>query len=352
MSTIAKQIGFSCPNPYPEYSSIIMAHGGGGTLSASLLKKIILPQFDNEYLNQEHDGAMFSIEDVRMAFSCDSYVVQPPFFPGGNIGTLAVNGTVNDLCMCGAKPMYISAGFILEEGYSIEELYKVVTEMKNSAAKADIKIVTGDTKVVEKGKGDKIYINTAGIGVIYDQVNINPRNCRPGDVIILNGSIAEHGIAVLSARNNLQFRTSVISDTAPLNNLIDVILHNVPGVHMMRDPTRGGLSGSLNEIARTAALGIEIDERSIPIKEEVKGICELLGFDPLYIANEGKVIVIADNKSGEKVLSLMRAHPLGKEAQIIGRVVEDNPGVVNMKTIIDSNRIVDMLSGEQLPRIC
>lgn len=342
----------SCPIPKSEYEKILLAHGGGGTLTHQLISKLFLNQFDNEYLNQLHDGAIFDINNIRFAFTTDSYVVNPIFFSGGNIGELAINGTVNDLSVCGAKPLFISVGFIIEEGFDIEDLWKIVLSMQKSAEKARVKIVTGDTKVVEKGKGDKIFINTSGIGIVYEGVNISPQNCKPGDVIILNGKIAEHGIAIMSEREGLEFETKIESDTAPLNELVEEIFKVSKKISVMRDPTRGGLASALNEIASSANVKIQIDESEIPISEEVLGACEILGLDPLYIANEGKLLVFVDESDADKVLDAMKKHPYGKESKIIGRVVEKGEPIVLMKTLIGSTRIVDMISGEQLPRIC
>ncbi|MDP2364293.1 MAG: hydrogenase expression/formation protein HypE, partial [Ignavibacteria bacterium] len=309
-------------------------------------------QFDNEFLNQQHDSAVINLDKKKIAFTTDSYVVSPIFFPGGNIGDLAVNGTVNDLAVSGAKPLFISSRFIIEEGLDMNELWQIVQSMKTAADKAGVKIVTGDTKVVDRGKGDKIFINTSGIGLIYEEVNINPRNCQPGDVIILNGKIAEHGVAIMSAREGLEFETTIESDTAPLNSLVEDILSVSKNVHVMRDPTRGGIASSLNEIATLSNLGIEIEQNKILISEEVRGACEILGLDPLYIANEGKLLVIASADDSGLILNKMKEHPLGRYSTIIGRVRTDNPGIVVMKTSIGSSRIVDMISGEQLPRIC
>jgi hydrogenase expression/formation protein HypE len=342
----------SCPIPKSEYDKVLLAHGGGGTLSHHLLQKIFFSQFKNELLDVRHDGAMFEIDGKRFAFTTDSYVVSPIFFPGGNIGELAVYGTVNDLAVCGAMPLFISVGFIIEEGFEIEELWKVVLSMKAAAEKAGVKIITGDTKVVDKGKGDKLFINTSGIGLIEKDIDISPANCKAGDVILLNGKIAEHGIAIMSAREGLEFETQVVSDTAPLNGIIDSILGLTKNIHVMRDPTRGGLASALNEIASSANVGIEIFEEKIPISEEVKGACEILGLDPLYIANEGKVLVFVPESESDSVLDAMRKHEFGKESQIIGRVTAENPKIVLMKTLIGSKRVVDMISGEQLPRIC
>ncbi len=342
----------SCPIPKSEYDKILLAHGGGGTLTHQLITKIFLDQFGNEYLNQLHDGAVFEINGTKFAFTTDSYVVNPVFFSGGNIGELAVNGTINDLVCCGAKPLFISTGFIIEEGFEIEDLWKIVLSMKDAADKANVLIVTGDTKVVEKGKGDKIFINTSGIGIVYEGLNISPKNVKVGDVIILNGKIAEHGIAIMSEREGLEFETKIQSDTAALNGLVEEILKVSKNISVMRDPTRGGLASALNEIASSAKVKIEIYEERIPISDEVMGACEILGLDPLYIANEGKILIFASEQDAAKILSVMRNHPLGKESTIIGKVIDKGEGLVTMKTLIGSTRIVDMISGEQLPRIC
>ena len=347
-----QNFNLNCPIPISDYEKVLLAHGGGGTLSHQLIQKMFFSQFNNPLLNQEHDGAIFEIGGTRFAFSTDSYVVQPIFFPGGNIGELAVNGTVNDLSMCGAKPLYLSCGFIIEEGFPMNELWEVVLAMKNAAEKANVQIVTGDTKVVDKGKGDKIFINTAGIGIIQNDVQISPANCKVEDVILLNGYIADHGIAIMSARENLSFETSIKSDCAPLNSLVEKILAVSKNIHVLRDPTRGGVASALNEIAQKANVGILIEEDKIPIREEVKAACELLGFDPLYIANEGKLLAMVAEEDAGKVLNEMKKHPYGKDSTIIGKVTAENLKTVIMKTSIGSKRIVDMLSGEQLPRIC
>ncbi|MCB0832212.1 MAG: hydrogenase expression/formation protein HypE [Bacteroidetes bacterium] len=344
--------GLSCPVPKFDYDRVLLAHGGGGTLSHQLLSRVIFPLFKNRWLDSEHDGAVLEIDGVRLAFSTDSYVVQPIFFPGGNIGELAVNGTVNDIAMCGATPLFISAGFILEEGFDLESLRKIVESMRIAADRAGVSIVTGDTKVVDRGKGDKIFINTAGIGVLKNGIDISPNRCKIGDQILINGRIADHGVTIMSAREGLTFETTVESDTAPLNDLVSKILDVSNKIHVLRDPTRGGVASALNEIATKAEIGIAIDENSIPMDDQVKGACEILGLDPLYIANEGKLIVFVDSLDAEKVLEAMKSHPLGAESAQIGEVVADHPGRVVMKTQIGSSRIVDMLSGEQLPRIC
>ena len=344
--------GLSCPIPITEYERVLLAHGGGGTLSHQLIEKMFFSQFGNEFLNVQHDSAMIDINGARIAFTTDSYVVQPIFFPGGDIGSLAVNGTINDLAVAGAVPKYISAGLIIEEGLLMEDLWKIVLSMKWAAEEAGVMIITGDTKVVDKGKGDKIFINTSGIGIIDSGVNIAPQYCKPGDKIIISGRIAEHGVAILSAREGLEFETAIKSDTAPLNGLIGGMFKVSKKIHVLRDPTRGGVASTLNEIAKTANFGIEIEEEKIPITEEVRGACEILGLDPLYIANEGKVIAFVAQEDADKVLESMKSHPLGKESQIIGEVKKENPGLVLIKTSIGSKRIVDMISGEQLPRIC
>ena len=342
----------SCPIPKTEYEKVLLAHGGGGKLTHQMIEKIFVSQFNNTFLDEQNDSAVLNIGNQQLAFTTDSYVIQPIFFPGGNIGELAVNGTINDLAVSGAKPLYISAGFIIEEGLPFDDLWKIVVSMKKAADKAGIKIVTGDTKVVERGKGDKIFINTSGIGLIEKDVNISPRNCKADDVILLSGKIGDHGIAIMSARQGLEFETDILSDTAPLNSLVETILNKTKEIKMMRDLTRGGLSSTLNEIALSAKKGIEIEEDQIPINEGVVGACEILGLDPLYIANEGKLIAIVNQDDAEKVLNAMQNNEFGHDARIIGKVVDDHPGRVVMKTQIGSKRIVDMISGEQLPRIC
>jgi len=344
-------IELSCPVPITNYDRVTLAHGGGGSLSNQLIEKMFLREFSNPYLNEGHDGAMFDLTG-RLAFTTDSFVVNPIFFPGGDIGDLAINGTVNDLVCCGAIPKYLSLGFILEEGFPMEDLWKVVQSIGKAARTAGIHIVTGDTKVVDKGKGDKIFINTSGIGVIPDGIDIKPKNCRPGDIILINGKIAEHGVAIMSSREGLEFETTIKSDTLALGGLLNEVYEITKNIHVLRDPTRGGVASALNEIAKTSATGIELNEQMIPISEEVKGACEILGLDPLYIANEGKILLILPEKYGEKVLKVMQNHPAGEEAALIGRVTGSFPGIVRLKTSIGSTRIVDMISGEQLPRIC
>lgn len=348
----ALNFDLNCPIPISDYDKVLMAHGGGGKLSNQLIQKMFFDHFESDKLNKEHDGAIIELTGKNIAFSTDSFVVDPIFFPGGNIGELAVNGTVNDLVCCGAKPLYLSLAFIIEEGFPMLDLWKVVQSIKIAADKAGVKIVTGDTKVVEKGKGDKIYINTSGIGEIYPNIHIDSEYCKSGDVIIINGDVADHGIAIMSKRENLEFETEIVSDTAALNGMMDKVFEVCDKIHILRDPTRGGLASTLNEIASKADVGITLDELSIPVKEEVRGACEILGFDPLYIANEGKILIIAPEEYAEKIMKVLHADEFGENAAIIGRITDTDKGLVKLKTTIGSTRIVDMISGEQLPRIC
>lgn len=333
--------------------TIQLGHGSGGKMSQDLVKNIFLRYFDNDCLNRLEDQATLEVGGSRLAFSTDSYVVDPLFFPGGDIGKLAVHGTVNDVSMGGARPLFLSAGFIIEEGFCLEELEKIVDSMQVAAKQAGIAIVTGDTKVVNKGKGDKVFINTSGIGLIEHQFDLSSANLQPGNVVLLSGSIGDHGMAILSQREGLSFESSIVSDTAPLNGLVEEILKTGgSGVRTMRDPTRGGLAATLNEFADASQTGIRIKGDHLPIRPPVAGICEILGLDPLYVANEGKLVAVVAREKGEAVLQAMRAHPLGREAVMIGDVVAENPGLVTMQTQIGGWRIVDMLVGEQLPRIC
>ena len=332
--------------------NILLDHGSGGKMSHQLITEIMLPAFDNPILSQLNDGAVIDVEGKRLAFSTDSYVVDPIFFPGGNIGDLAINGTVNDLAMCGATPLYLSVGLIVEEGFSIADLIKILEGMRVAAETAGITVVTGDTKVVPRGAADKIFINTSGIGLVHKNVDIAGHLARPGDKIILSGSIAEHGIAILTQREGMSFDSTIVSDTAPLNRMVKGMLAAGKDIHVLRDPTRGGVGTALNEIAIQSSVGIVISEDKISVKDEVKGICELLGFDPLYIANEGKLIAFVGPDDAEAVLEVVRKDRYGQDACIIGEVVSDYPGRVIMKTRIGGSRIVDMLTGEQLPRIC
>jgi hydrogenase expression/formation protein HypE len=342
----------SCPLPISEHKNVVLAHGSGGKLSHQLIQKMILPAFRNDLLEPLHDGAIFSVNGTELAFSTDSYVVKPIFFPGGDIGKLAVHGTVNDLAMCGAEPLYLSAAFIIEEGFSMQDLSLILQSMRQAADVAGVSLVTGDTKVVDRGKGDQIFINTAGIGAVHPGVCIHPSRAQVGDKIIVSGEIAVHGIAIMSAREGLEFETQIASDTAPLNGLVETIFAASENIHVLRDPTRGGVTSAVTEIAEAAQVGIRLVERSLPISEEVKGACEILGLDPLYVANEGKLLAFVPPDEADRVLSAMRSHPLGEKAVVIGDVVADHPGMVTMKTHVGGTRVVDMLSGEQLPRIC
>jgi hydrogenase expression/formation protein HypE len=344
--------GFSCPIPLSEYPTILLAHGGGGKLTQHLIEKLYLPEFKNDLLEQLHDGAILPMDGMRLAFSTDSYVVHPLFFPGGSIGELSVNGTVNDLAMCGARPLYLSSAFIIEEGLGMETLWQIVRAMQRAAREAGVSLVTGDTKVVDRGKGDGIFITTSGVGVIDPGISISPSNVRPGDCILVSGLIAAHGVAIMSVREGLEFGTSIVSDTAPLNGLVHAMLEASKDIHVLRDPTRGGVASALNEIAAKGGTGMLIREEAIPIHEEVRAACELLGLDPLYVANEGKLLAFVPPPSAERVLEAMRNHPLGREAAIIGEVVSEHAGTVVMQSRIGGKRVVDMLSGEQLPRIC
>ncbi len=336
---------------------ITLAHGSGGKAMRNLIDEIFVSKFNNSILSQLEDQATFDLAILiqlgnRLAFTTDSYVVDPLFFPGGDIGELAVNGTVNDLAVGGAKPLYLSCSVILEEGLPIETLHRVVNSMQAAAQKAGVQIVTGDTKVVHRGAVDKLFINTAGIGIIPDCINVSTTNIQPGDVIIINGELGNHGTAILIARGELALESNIESDCQPLNDLVETILNVCPDVHAMRDVTRGGLATVLNEFALTADIGIRINEASIPVREEVRSVCEILGLDPLYLANEGKLIVVVEKEKAETVLLAMKSHPTGKNACIIGEVMRTNLGIVCLKTTFGTERIVDMLVGEQLPRIC
>ncbi len=342
----------SCPLLIDQYPTILLAHGGGGTLMHQLISKVFRPAFRNPILEVGHDGAVLSWTGGKLAFTTDSYVVRPLFFPGGDIGMLAVNGTVNDLAMCGARPLYLSAGFILEEGLPMETLSRVVTSMGRAAEAASVQLVTGDTKVVERGKGDGVFITTTGVGVLDHDLRIEPRSVRPGDLILLNGDIGRHGIAIMAVREGLAFDTTIQSDSAALSGLVQDLLKAGIEIHCLRDLTRGGLSSALVEIAEAAGIEIAIQEHSIPVREEVQGACEILGFDPLYVANEGRFVAFVPSDAAERALSIVRAHPLGEGASLIGTVRDGTSGLVTMKTAIGGSRVVDMLSGEQLPRIC
>ena len=331
---------------------VLLAHGSGGKLSQELVRNMLIGELANETLCRMDDSACLDFGGGQLAFTTDSYVVSPIFFPGGDIGKLAVCGTVNDLSTSGATPKYLSLAMIIEEGLPLEELSMVVKSIKATAAEAGVSIVTGDTKVVNRGKADKLFINTAGIGVVPPEVNISGCNARPGDVIMLSGSIGDHGMAIMAQREGFSFKVPVESDCAPLNGLVADILNVSNNIHVLRDPTRGGLASTLNEIATQSKIGIEIDESCIPVKDAVRTACELLGFDPLYVANEGKMIAIVAREDADKVLKAMRANRYGAEAAIIGEVTHEHKNRVVLRTALGARRIVDMLSGELLPRIC
>jgi len=349
---VSGDFSLSCPVPPSRYGQVLMAHGGGGTLMARLLGEVFFPAFANPLLEEEHDGAVLTLPDgMRLAFSTDSYVVQPLFFPGGDIGSLAVNGTINDLSMCGARPLCLSAGFIIEEGLPVEILQRVVVSMGEAARIAGVAIATGDTKVVDRGKGDGVFINTAGIGLIEHSLHIAPRSVRPGDALLLSGDLGRHGIAIMAQRQGLEFETTIQSDCAPLCGPVQALLAGGIEVHCMRDLTRGGLASALVEIALKAGVQVEIAEAQLPVQEEVRGACEILGLDPLYVANEGRFAAFVPQTQAEAALEILRGHPHSAGACRIGQVREGR-GQVILQSRIGVPRVVDRLSGEQLPRIC
>jgi hydrogenase expression/formation protein HypE len=344
---------WSCPLPLADYPTIVMGHGGGGKLGNELVEHLFLPAFRNPALEDLGDAAVLELPAGKIAMSTDSFVVQPLFFPGGSIGELAVNGTVNDLAVSGAVPQFLSASFILEEGFPLAQLAAIVDAMANAAATAGVKIVTGDTKVVERGHGDGCYINTAGIGVLREGVHVGPHLAEPGDVVLVSGTIGDHGMAIMSVREGLEFDSQIRSDCAALNGLIGDVLKIVGGdVHAMRDPTRGGLASTLNEIAQSSQVGVMIDEASLPVRTQVQSACELLGLDPVYVANEGKAVFIVAAESADVVLALLRAHPLGQDAARIGQVTDQHKGMLVARTAMGANRVIPTQIGEQLPRIC
>jgi hydrogenase expression/formation protein HypE len=363
----SKDFRLSCPIPIQQYPHVLMAHGGGGKLMHQLISQMFLPTF-NVPKSLQHDAAVLALATrnlksalPRLAFTTDSYVVKPLFFPGGDIGAISVYGTVNDLAMAGARPLYLSASFILEEGLPMSTLWQIVQSMQSAARIANVQIVTGDTKVVDKGKGDGIFINTAGVGIVEHDLSISPQSVQPGDAVLLNGDIGRHGIAIMAVREGLEFETTIQSDTAPLAGLVLELLEAGIEIHMLRDLTRGGLASALNEISLAAAIGISIDENLIPVWEDVQGACEILGFDPLYVANEGRFVAFVPQAQAEKALQIMRSHSLDPNSDVtghhtyacqIGNVIDRLNSLVTMSSKIGATRIIDMLSGEQLPRIC
>jgi hydrogenase expression/formation protein HypE len=347
-----KEFTLQCPLPISDYPTVTLAHGGGGKLMHQLLEKMILPAFDSPIAESRHDGAVFEVGGARLAFTTDSYVVKPLFFPGGDIGSLAINGTVNDLAMCGARPMYLSCGFILEEGLPMETLWRVVQSLKRNAEIAGVQLVTGDTKVVDKGKGDQIFINTAGIGILDHGIRIGPKQVRAGDAIILSGDIGRHGVAIMATREGLEFETAIESDCAPVHRSVQRLIDSGIAVRCLRDLTRGGLGTTLIEIAETSGYQIQIEEAKIPVRQDVAGACEMLGFDPLYLANEGRFVAFVGADQVDHALELMRSEEVSANAEVIGVVTDQHRGRVVMKSKLGTTRIIDMLSGEQLPRIC
>lgn len=332
---------------------IRLAHGAGGKMMNDLIREVLAPPLDNDLLRQMADATIIPpATDLRLAISTDAFTVRPLFFPGGDIGSLAIHGTVNDVAMAGAQPLWIAAAFILEEGLPIDTLEQVVRSMAEAARRAGVRVVAGDTKVVEKGHGDGLYITTTGVGVVRQGVQVGPDQARPGDVVLLSGTVGDHGIAVLSRREGLTFETELVSDSAPLNGLVEALLDAAPNTHCLRDPTRGGLAAALNELAASSHVGIEIDEASVPVRPAVVAACEMLGFDPLTVANEGKLIAIVPQEEAEAALAAMKAHPLGRDAARIGVVTQEHPGMVLARTGIGGRRVVDMPLGELLPRIC
>jgi hydrogenase expression/formation protein HypE len=338
--------------PILDHQEIILGHGSGGLLSAQLIERLFLPAFGNPILERLDDQAVLELEGSRLAFTTDSYVVTPVFFPGGDIGRLAVHGTVNDLAMCGARPLYLSAGFILEEGLPITDLRRIVLSMRAAALEAGVSIVTGDTKVVGRGSADKLFINTSGIGSVPAGVQISADRARPGDAVLLSGTVGDHGMAIMSTRQSLGLEGTIASDTAPLHELVARMLDACPEIHTLRDPTRGGVAATWQEIAARSGVGIEVEEEAIPVRDEVRGACELLGFDPLHVANEGKLVAFVPEPHAEAVLGAMRSHPLGRRAARVGSVTGEHAGLVVVRTSIGGTRVLERPYGELLPRIC
>ncbi|WZO98771.1 hydrogenase expression/formation protein HypE [Isosphaeraceae bacterium EP7] len=357
-STIDVGLLGACPVPLSRYDRIVLGHGGGGLLTAELIQRVFLPAFDNDVLDALEDQATLrlggdnGVKAPRIAFSTDSFVVRPLFFPGGDIGKLAVHGTVNDLAVGGARPLFLSAAFILEEGLPIADLKRIVASMRSACDEAGVVLVTGDTKVVDRGKGDQVFITTAGIGLVPEGRSLSIRSARAGDCLVVSGTIGDHGIAIMSVREGIEFETVLESDTAPLNDLVRIMLDACPSIRAMRDPTRGGVSSALNELAEASRVGVKLDEASIPVRSEVRGACEMLGLDPLYVANEGKLIAVVPSEDAERLVTVMRSHPLGRDAALIGKIVAEHPGMVTMRSLVGGERVVTLLSGEQLPRIC
>ena len=342
----------SCPTPLAHGDIVQLAHGGGGTLTSRLIDRVMVPAFRNPHLDSLGDGAVFTVGESRLAFTTDSFVVKPVFFPGGDIGSLAVHGTVNDLAMCGAEPLHLSAGLIIEEGFPMADLERVVAGMAEACRAVAVTLVTGDTKVVDRGKGDGIYVNTSGVGRVRDGVSVGPGRATVGDAVLVSGPVGDHGIAVMAAREGIDFETELVSDSAPVVAPVAALLDAVPDTHVLRDPTRGGLATALGEVAVSSKVGIRVEEAEIPVRDEVRGACELLGFDPLYVACEGRFLAVVPGERAEAALAAVHSRPGGEGARLIGRVVGEDPGRLVLRTRIGSHRLLERLSGEQLPRIC
>jgi len=342
----------SCPLPIQQYPLVLMAHGGGGKLMHQLLETVFGKAFSNPILDTRHDSAQFTVPPGRLAMTTDSYVVRPLFFPGGDIGSMAVHGTVNDLAMSGARPLYLSCAFIIEEGLPMETLWRVVGSMRDAAQKCGVHIITGDTKVVDKGKGDGLFINTTGIGVMEHSLNIAPKSVQPGDAVMVSGDLGRHGMAIMAVREGLQFESQIKSDSAPVHAVVLDLLNAGIEIHCLRDLTRGGLASALNEIAEAAGVKIAVEEKAIPVREDVHAACEMLGLDPLHVANEGRFVAFVVAKDMERTQQIMRRHEVGADATLIGHVVASAAPLVTLKSAIGASRILDMPSGEQLPRIC
>jgi hydrogenase expression/formation protein HypE len=342
----------ACPIPITQYPKVLMAHGGGGKLMHQLLENVFGKAFSNPILDQRHDSAQFTVPTGKLAMTTDSYVVRPIFFPGGDIGSMAIHGTVNDLAMSGARPLYLSCGFIIEEGLAMEALWRVVCSMRDAAEKCGIKIITGDTKVVDKGKGDGLFINTTGIGFIEHSLNIAPQNVQPGDAVIVSGDLGRHGMAIMAVREGLEFESAIESDSAPIHEPVLKLIEAGIEIHCLRDLTRGGLASALNEIAEAAGVKIAVDEKAIPVREDVHAACEMLGLDPLHVANEGRFVAFVASKDAERALKILREHPVSADSRLIGKVAEKSSPLVTLRSAIGVSRILDMPSGEQLPRIC
>jgi len=342
----------ACPIPISQYSHVLMAHGGGGKLMHRLLEDLFGKAFSNPILDARHDSAQFTVPPGRLAMTTDSYVVRPLFFPGGDIGSMAVHGTVNDLAMSGARPLYLSCGFIIEEGLPMETLWRVVCSLRDAANKSCVQIVTGDTKVVDKGKGDGLFINTTGLGVIEHTQKILPQNVQPGDAVIVSGDLGQHGMAIMAVREGLQFESTIASDSAPVHAAVSALLKAGVEIHCLRDLTRGGLASALNEIAEAAGVKIAVEQKSIPVREDVHAACEMLGLDPLHVANEGRFVAFVAAKDSARALAVLHEVEVSARAALIGRVLENSHPLVTLKSALGVNRILDMPSGEQLPRIC